>query len=135
MLAIRMRRVGAKKRPFFRMVVTEQRTPRDGAFVEILGHYYPRAKPAKIDVDRERVSYWIAKGAPPELETRTLFQTATPNPRLGPTAIRHDVHVGAAASDIFIIQNGELLVLAGRPPPPNVQSAVRWPFVVGFRLS
>ncbi len=52
MLAIRMRRVGAKKRPFFRVVVTERRTPRDGAFEEILGHYYPRTKPAKIEIDR-----------------------------------------------------------------------------------
>jgi len=73
MLAIRMRRVGAKKRPFFRVVVTERRTPRDGAFVEILGHYYPRTKPAKIEIDRERVAYWIGKGARPSDTVRTLI--------------------------------------------------------------
>ena len=73
MLAIRMRRVGAKKRPFFRMVVTEQRTARDGAFVEILGHYYPRLKPAKVEIDRDRVQYWIAKGARPSDTVRTLI--------------------------------------------------------------
>jgi small subunit ribosomal protein S16 len=78
MLAIRMRRVGAKKRPFFRVVVTEQRTPRDGAFVEILGHYYPRTKPAKIDIDRERVSYWITKGARPSDTVRTLIARHLP---------------------------------------------------------
>jgi small subunit ribosomal protein S16 len=73
MLSIRMRRVGAKKRPFFRMVVTEQRSPRDGAFIEIVGHYYPRTRPAKIDIDRERVSYWISKGARPSDTVRTLI--------------------------------------------------------------
>ncbi len=78
MLAIRMRRVGAKKRPFFRMVVTEQRSPRDGAFVEILGHYYPRTRPAKIDIDRERVSYWISKGARPSNTVRTLIANHLP---------------------------------------------------------
>ena len=73
MLSIRLRRMGSTKKPYFRVVVTEQRTPRDGAFVEILGHYYPRTKPAKIDIDRERVSYWIAKGARPSDTVRTLI--------------------------------------------------------------
>jgi small subunit ribosomal protein S16 len=78
MLAIRMRRVGAKKRPFFRMVVTEKATARDGAFVEILGHYYPRAKPAKIDINRERIQYWIGKGAKPSDTVRTLIARHVP---------------------------------------------------------
>jgi len=73
MLAIRMRRVGAKKSPFFRVVVTEHREPRDGAFVEILGHYYPRATPAKIELNRERVDYWLSKGARPSDTVRTLL--------------------------------------------------------------
>lgn len=73
MLAIRMRRVGAKKSPFFRVVVTEHREARDGAFVEILGHYYPRATPAKIELNRERVDYWLSKGARPSDTVRTLL--------------------------------------------------------------
>ena len=73
MLAIRMRRVGAKKTPFFRVVVTEHREARDGAFVEILGHYYPRATPAKIELNRERVDYWLSKGARPSDTVRTLL--------------------------------------------------------------
>ncbi len=80
MLAIRMRRVGAKKRPFFRVVVLENRTARDGAFVEILGHYYPRARPAKIEVDRDRVHYWISKGAQPSDTVRTLIARHLPAP-------------------------------------------------------
>ena len=73
MLAIRMRRVGAKKTPFFRVVVTEHTEARDGAFVEILGHYYPRATPAKVEIDRERVDYWLSKGARPSDTVRTLL--------------------------------------------------------------
>jgi small subunit ribosomal protein S16 len=73
MLAIRMRRVGSKKRPFFRVVVAESTAARDGSFVEVLGHYYPRARPAKVDIDRERVQYWISKGAKPSDTVRTLI--------------------------------------------------------------
>lgn len=83
MLAIRMRRVGAKKSPFFRVVVTEHREPRDGAFVEILGHYYPRATPAKIELNRERVDYWLSKGARPSDTVRTLLAK---QPALAPVA-------------------------------------------------
>jgi small subunit ribosomal protein S16 len=73
MLAIRMRRVGAKKSPFFRVVVADHREARDGAFVEILGHYYPRATPAKIEVKRDRIDYWLSKGARPSDTVRTLL--------------------------------------------------------------
>ena len=76
MLAIRMRRVGAKKRPFFRVVVTEQRTSRDGAFVEILGHYYPRTE-ARQGRDRPR------PGAVLDREGRA--------------AVRHGAHADRAA--------------------------------------
>jgi small subunit ribosomal protein S16 len=73
MVAIRLRRAGSKKRPFFRVVVTDSRAARDSKFVEILGHYNPRSKPAVVDVDRERVSHWIAKGAQPSDSVRTLI--------------------------------------------------------------
>lgn len=73
MLAIRMRRVGAKKSPHFRVVVADHREARDGAFVEILGHYYPRTSPEKLELDRERVSYWLSKGARPSDTVRTLL--------------------------------------------------------------
>jgi small subunit ribosomal protein S16 len=84
MLAIRMRRVGAKKRPFFRVVVTEQRTARDGAFVEILGHYYPRTKPARVEIDRDRVKYWIERGAQPSDTVRTLIARHLPAAAVAP---------------------------------------------------
>lgn len=73
MLAIRMRRVGSKKRPFYRVVVAEGRDPREGAFKEILGTYNPRTKPAKVEVDRERLAHWIKQGARPSDSVRTLI--------------------------------------------------------------
>jgi small subunit ribosomal protein S16 len=72
MLAIRLRRVGSKKRPYFRMVVIESTNARDGSFVEILGHYDPRSQPAKVDVKRDRLEYWVSKGARPSDTVRTL---------------------------------------------------------------
>jgi small subunit ribosomal protein S16 len=80
MLAIRMRRVGSKKRPFFRLVVARSEAARDGSFLEILGSYYPRAKPAKVEVDRERVDYWVSKGARPSDTVRTLIARHLPPP-------------------------------------------------------
>ena len=73
MLAIRFRRAGSKKRPFFRVVVADSRAARDSSFVEILGHYNPRTKPALVDVKKERVDYWIGKGAQPSDSVRTLI--------------------------------------------------------------
>lgn len=72
MLAIRMRRMGSKKRPFFRVVVTDSSAPRDGRFVEVLGHYNPRTKPETVDIDRKRLAYWLGVGARPSETVRTL---------------------------------------------------------------
>jgi small subunit ribosomal protein S16 len=80
-LAIRLRRAGSKKRPFFRVVVADSRAARDSSFVEILGHYNPRTKPAIVDVDKERVDYWLGRGARPSDSVRTLMaRHLTPKP-------------------------------------------------------
>jgi small subunit ribosomal protein S16 len=73
MLSIRMRRTGSKKRPFYRVVVTEARTPREGSFLEVLGFYNPRTKPAVVEIDKARVEYWVSKGARPSESVRTLL--------------------------------------------------------------
>ena len=73
MVAIRLRRAGSKKRPFFRIVVTDSRAARDSKFVEILGNYNPRTKPALVHVNAERVSFWMSKGAQPSDTVRTLM--------------------------------------------------------------
>src|SRR5262249_56719339 len=87
MVAIRLRRAGSKKRPFFRVVVTDSRSARDSRFVEILGHYNPRSKPAVVDVSKERVDFWLKKGAQPSDTVRTLIaRHLTPKPAAAPAA-------------------------------------------------
>jgi len=81
MVVIRLPRAGSKKRPFFRVVVTDSRAPRDSSFVEILGHYNPRTRPAIVKIDKERVEYWMKKGAQPSDSVRTLMaRHLTPPP-------------------------------------------------------
>src|SRR5437667_10794200 len=81
MVVIRLRRAGSKKRPYFHIVVTDSRAARDSSFVEILGHYNPRTKPALVDIKQERVDYWISKGAQPSDTVRTLIKShLTPVP-------------------------------------------------------
>jgi len=72
MLVIRLRRAGSTRRPFFRVVVTESTTPRDGRFVEVLGHYNPRTQPETLEIDRERLAHWLKNGALPSDTVRTL---------------------------------------------------------------
>ena len=72
MLAIRLRRTGSKKRPFFRVVVTDSRTARDSSFVEVLGHYNPRSNPEKLELNRERFDHWMKVGAVPSDTVRTI---------------------------------------------------------------
>lgn len=79
MLTIRLRRAGSKNRPFFRIVVTEAKSARDGRFVEMLGHYNPRTVPETVRVDRERLAHWISTGAKPSATVRTLL-TRMPAP-------------------------------------------------------
>lgn len=74
MLSIRLSRRGAKKKPFYRIVVTEKRSKRDGRFVESVGYYDPCREPADVKIDRERVSYWIERGAQPSDTVRSLIK-------------------------------------------------------------
>ena len=77
MLSIRMTRVGSKKKPFFRVVVTEARTKRESDFVETLGTYNPRTKPAQVELNKERVQHWLGKGARPSNSVRTLSDSSS----------------------------------------------------------
>jgi small subunit ribosomal protein S16 len=87
MVAIRLRRAGSKKRPYFRVVVTDSRAARDSSFVEIFGHYNPRKNPALVDVNKERVDFWIKQGAQPSDTVRTLIKRhLTPVPAAAPAA-------------------------------------------------
>ncbi len=75
-VVIRMMRAGAKKRPFYRIVVADSRRQRDGRFVEILGYYDPMAKPFAVKMDESKVKGWIAQGAQPSTQAASLFRRA-----------------------------------------------------------
>jgi len=74
MLSIRLRRAGSTKKPYFRVVVLEARSGRDGSFVENLGTYNPRSKPAQVAIDKARVEHWLKRGARPSDSVRTLLR-------------------------------------------------------------
>lgn len=73
---IRLTRTGAKKRPFYRLVVADSRSPRDGRFIEILGHYNPITEPSVVKVDEEHAVYWLLNGAKPSDTARALLKKA-----------------------------------------------------------
>ncbi len=73
---IRLRRVGRKGQPTYRIVVSERTAAREGRFVDQLGHYNPRTDPAEVQVDVEKARAWLAKGAKPSDTVRSLFKRA-----------------------------------------------------------
>ncbi|MCI6276146.1 MAG: 30S ribosomal protein S16 [Clostridium sp.] len=76
---IRLRRMGAKKAPFYRVVVADSRSPRDGRFIEEIGYYNPVAEPAVIKIDAEKANTWIKNGAQPTDVVKKLLEKAGMN--------------------------------------------------------
>ncbi len=76
MVKLRLRRMGAKKRPSYRIVAADSRSPRDGAFIEAVGFYDPITDPATIKVDLDRARYWINAGAQPTDTVRSILKRA-----------------------------------------------------------
>ena len=76
MVKIRLRRMGAKKAPFYRIVVADSRYPRDGRFIEEIGYYNPLEDPAVVKVDAEKAQKWIANGAQPTDTVKDLLKKA-----------------------------------------------------------
>ena len=74
MVKIRLKRMGAKKNPFYRIVVADSRYPRDGRFIEEIGTYKPTAAPSEVNVDADKVKEWIAKGAQPTDTVKALLK-------------------------------------------------------------
>ncbi len=74
---IRLRRMGAKKAPFYRIVVADSRYPRDGRFIEEIGYYNPLTDPATVKVDAEKAKAWIANGAQPTDTVRALLKKSS----------------------------------------------------------
>ena len=76
MVKIRLRRMGAKKAPYYRIVVSDSRSPRDGRFIEEIGTYNPLTEPATVTVDVEKAQTWIKNGAQPTDTVRSLLKNA-----------------------------------------------------------
>jgi small subunit ribosomal protein S16 len=93
MLAIRLKRTGSKKRPLFRIVVTDSASAPEGSIVEVLGHYNPRTTPEAVDIKRERLEHWLKLGAQPSDTVRTLVARMP-----APAEPAEEVSAGAAAT-------------------------------------
>ena len=76
MVKIRLTRIGAKKKPYYRVIVTDSRNRRDGTFLEVLGTYDPLPNPSEIKIDTERAKYWLGQGAQPTDTAKKLLSIA-----------------------------------------------------------
>ena len=74
MVKIRLKRMGMKKKPFYRLVVTDSRNPRDGRFIEEIGYYNPVSQPVEMKINHERAKYWLGVGAQPTDTVRGLLK-------------------------------------------------------------
>jgi small subunit ribosomal protein S16 len=112
---IRLRRMGAKKQPFYRVVVADSRSPRDGRFLDTIGTYNPRAEPAAIDIDREKTMKWLEEGALPTDSARALLSRA---------GIWQEFKTGASAETI---EPAEVRPVAIEEPvvPPEAEAEAR----------
>ncbi len=103
MLKIRLRRTGQKHQPSYRIVVADKDSPRDGRFVEILGHYNPRTEPETFEVKEDRVRHWVSQGAQPTetvhrlLHSRGMIDTAPPTRDTKPSKAEREAVAKAAA--------------------------------------
>jgi small subunit ribosomal protein S16 len=77
---VRLTRVGSKKNPLWRIVVADQRSPRDGRFIEMIGHYNPQTQPSEIEIDDERLQHWLARGAQPSGTVKKLMKAKSTAP-------------------------------------------------------
>ncbi|MBR6682533.1 MAG: 30S ribosomal protein S16 [Clostridia bacterium] len=76
MVKIRLKRVGAKKQPFYRVIVADSRSPRNGRFIEEIGYYNPLTNPAEVKIDAEKATKWINNGAQPTETVKALLKKA-----------------------------------------------------------
>ena len=80
---VRLTRVGSKKNPIWRIVVADQRSPRDGRVIEMIGHYNPQTEPSEIVIDDERLQHWLARGAQPTNTVKKLMKAKSAVLELG----------------------------------------------------
>jgi small subunit ribosomal protein S16 len=76
---VRLSRAGGKHRPFYKIVIADERAPRDGAFLEQVGTYDPKQEPTKVDLKKDRIDYWMGKGAVPTRTVGEIIRRAAKN--------------------------------------------------------
>ena len=112
MVKIRLKRMGAKKRPFYRLVVADSRSPRDGKFIEEIGFYDPLPNPAKVQIDADKVREWMRRGARPSdvarklLEREGILQRSAQVRRAAPAA-EAEAPAAAAAAPAEAVETAE----------------------------
>lgn len=115
MVRIRLRRMGLKSQPSYRIVVTDQRSPRDGAFIEIIGHYNPRTQPSTEILNEERAIHWLSVGAQPSEAVQRILN------HLG-TAARYERLKQGETLDVLLTE-----AAASRAAAPPVSPKTRFP--------
>ena len=115
MVKIRLKRMGAHKKPFYRIVVADVRAPRDGKFIEEVGYYDPMKEPKEIKIDEELAKKWLANGAQPTDTVKALFKKMCIRDRAGPEL------VGSFGSKTAVMNNNQIVESVSR----GVYDAVR----------
>jgi small subunit ribosomal protein S16 len=133
MVKIRMRRLGDTKRPFYRVVVADSRSPRDGRFIEAIGRYQPMDEPSLVEIDADRALHWLSVGAQPTQQVQHLLKVAgvwaqfeAASPKTAAKLVEADAKPGkrtsdrwdAAAKDAEAAKRAAAAAAAPPPPPP-----------------
>jgi small subunit ribosomal protein S16 len=138
MVKIRLRRLGATKRPFYRVVVADSRSPRDGRFIEAIGRYQPMDEPSLVEIDADRALHWLSVGAQPTQQVQHLLKVAgvwerfeADRPKTAAKLVEAEVKPGArtagrwnkAAKDAEAARAAAAAAAAPPPPPVPVEEA------------
>jgi len=127
MVKIRLRRLGATKRPFYRVVVADSRSPRDGRFIEAIGRYEPMEDPSVVEIDSDRALHWLAVGARPTDQVRRLLQVSgvwerfeTEQPKTAAKLVAAEPKPGARTSERWnrAQEEAKAAKAAAAAPPP-----------------
>jgi len=128
MVKIRLRRTGAKKKPTYRVVVADSRTPRDGRFIEIIGHYNPRTEPVTFNIHEDRVLHWLSAGAQPTDPVRRLLDNVGTLDRFARLKAGEDLDKLLAEAQASREKNQQMVATPSvekeSPAQPEIEEAV-----------
>jgi small subunit ribosomal protein S16 len=127
MVKIRLMRMGAKKRPFYRVVVADARSPRDGRFIENIGRYHPLSDPSVIEIDEERALHWLGVGAQPTNSVRVLLDKAGIWEKFSSAPIEKQQAGSRTAAARASAAKAAAKVPAPEEPPPSKAPAAEEP--------